>query len=65
MSRVQALFSGLILGFKKVLHEEVDQAIQEETDTNIITGKKILLVEDNQMNIMVAEKFLKKWELQG
>ncbi len=51
------------LRFKKVLHEEVDQAVQEEADTNIITGKKILLVEDNQMNIMVAEKFLKKWEL--
>ncbi|WP_436514978.1 response regulator [Ekhidna sp. To15] len=51
------------LSFKKVLHEEVDQAIQEEADTNIIAGKKILLVEDNQMNIMVAEKFLKKWEL--
>jgi signal transduction histidine kinase len=51
------------LSFKKVLHEEVDEAVQEEEDTNIITGKTILLVEDNQMNIMVAEKFLKKWEL--
>ncbi|WP_370089019.1 response regulator [Ekhidna sp.] len=51
------------LSFKKVLHAEVDQAVQEVEDTNIITGKKILLVEDNQMNIMVAEKFLKKWEL--
>ncbi|WP_420577018.1 response regulator [Ekhidna sp.] len=51
------------LGFKKVMHEAVDEAVQEEEDTNIITGKKILLVEDNQMNIMVAEKFLKKWEL--
>ncbi|MEQ9468702.1 MAG: response regulator [Ekhidna sp.] len=51
------------LRFKKVLHEEVDLAVQEEADTNIISGKRILLVEDNQMNIMVAEKFLKKWEL--
>ena len=51
------------LSFKKVLHEEVGEAEQEEADTNIIAGKKILLVEDNQMNIMVAEKFLKKWEL--
>ncbi|WP_425393173.1 response regulator [Ekhidna sp.] len=51
------------LAFKKVLHAEVDEAVQEEEDSNIITGKKILLVEDNQMNIMVAEKFLKKWEL--
>ncbi|MEQ8629038.1 response regulator [Ekhidna sp.] len=51
------------LAFKKVLHTEVDEAVQEVEDSNIITGKKILLVEDNQMNIMVAEKFLKKWEL--
>lgn len=51
------------LAFKKLFHEEVDRAVQEEEDTNIITGKRILLVEDNQMNIMVAEKFLKKWEL--
>ena len=51
------------LSFRKVLHEEVDQAVQQESDTNIISGKKILLVEDNQMNVMVAEKFLKKWEL--
>ena len=51
------------LTFKKVLHEEVNQVDQEEADTNTITGKHILLVEDNQMNIMVAEKFLKKWEL--
>ncbi|SNS96173.1 Signal transduction histidine kinase [Ekhidna lutea] len=51
------------LSFKKVLHAEIDEAVQEEEDSNIITGKRILLVEDNQMNIMVAEKFLKKWEL--
>lgn len=51
------------LAFKKVLHAEVDEAVQEVEDSNIIAGKKVLLVEDNQMNIMVAEKFLKKWEL--
>ena len=51
------------LSFRKVLNEQIDEAVQEEEDSNIITGKKILLVEDNQMNIMVAEKFLKKWEL--
>ncbi|MEO9872527.1 response regulator [Ekhidna sp.] len=51
------------LSFRKILSEEVDEAIQEEQDSNIISGKTILLVEDNQMNIMVAEKFLKKWEL--
>ncbi len=51
------------LSFRKALDEQVDEAIQEEEDSNVITGKRILLVEDNQMNIMVAEKFLRKWEL--
>jgi len=46
----------------KVKHEG---GTQEETDSRVIEGKKILLVEDNQMNIMVAEKFLKKWNLES
>lgn len=37
---------------------------QEETESKVVEGKKILLVEDNQMNIMVAEKFLKKWKIE-
>ncbi|NQZ77324.1 MAG: response regulator [Ekhidna sp.] len=51
------------LSVRKVFREEVDAAVLEEEHSNIIAGKKILLVEDNQMNIMVAKKFLKKWEL--
>jgi PAS domain S-box-containing protein len=30
---------------------------------NSLTGIKILLVDDNQMNILVASKFLKKWNV--
>lgn len=52
------------LGFIKAKAKEEDQLSQEEIDSNILKNKKILLVEDNQMNIMVAEKFLKKWNLE-
>lgn len=52
------------LGFIKVLTPQVDPVAQDETDSNKLDGKSILLVEDNQMNIMVAEKFLKKWKLE-
>lgn len=51
------------LGFIKVLTPQVDPEVQDETDSNVLENKRILLVEDNQMNIMVAEKFLKKWKL--
>lgn len=52
------------LGFIKVEISKTDPATIEEAEAEIIAGKKILLVEDNQMNIMVAEKFLKKWNLE-
>lgn len=51
------------LGFIKVLTPQVDAKDQDEIDANALNGKTILLVEDNQMNIMVASKFLKKWNL--
>ena len=41
---------------------EITSIVDEDSDT-ILTGKNVLLVEDNTMNIMVAEKFLKKWGL--
>ncbi|GAB4240833.1 MAG: hypothetical protein Tsb0034_17470 [Ekhidna sp.] len=52
------------LEFIKASTPQIDQVTQEKSDGKIIGGKKILLVEDNQMNIMVAEKFLKKWNLE-
>lgn len=51
------------LGFIKVLSPQIDKKDQDEIDANALDGKTILLVEDNQMNIMVASKFLKKWNL--
>lgn len=52
------------LGFIKVDIPTNDPQTQEESEAKIIVGKKVLLVEDNQMNIMVAQKFLKKWQLE-
>ena len=52
------------LSFIKAEVTEQDEMTQEETESKVVEGKKILLVEDNQMNIMVAEKFLKKWKIE-
>ncbi|MEM6735922.1 MAG: response regulator [Bacteroidota bacterium] len=52
------------LSFIKAEIKVEDNITQEETESRVIGGKKILLVEDNQMNIIVAEKFLKKWRIE-
>ena len=38
--------------------------VVKKTDPILLMGKKILLVEDNSMNVMVASKFLKKWMME-
>lgn len=52
------------LTFKKVKASAVSIQEEDEAIDRSLTGRKVLLVEDNQMNIMVAGKFLKKWELE-
>jgi len=52
------------LGFIKAELPKVDKLTQQETESRVIEGKCVLLVEDNQMNIMVAEKFLRKWKIE-
>lgn len=39
---------------------EIISIVDEDSET-ILMDKRVLLVEDNSMNVMVAEKFLKKW----
>lgn len=52
------------IDFKKTKRKiEVNDGKAEEISDSI-KGKRILLVEDNQMNVMVAKKFLKKWEIE-
>ncbi|MCV9385171.1 response regulator [Reichenbachiella ulvae] len=41
--------------------ERVTETISE--DKNQLEGKKILLVEDNPVNVMVAKKFLSRWDI--
>lgn len=58
---------------KSLLEKEIDIELpilsNEETnkvsnpETKVYTGKKILLVDDNDLNIKVAENFLKKYDL--
>lgn len=42
--------------------ERVTETITE--DKNQLGGKKILLVEDNPVNVMVAKKFLSRWDIE-
>ena len=51
------------LGFIKAEVKVEDSVTLEETESRVIDGKRILLVEDNQMNVMVAQKFLNKWKI--
>ncbi|PIB36002.1 hypothetical protein BFP72_11650 [Reichenbachiella sp. 5M10] len=41
--------------------EKVSETIK--VDRNELEGKKILLVEDNPVNVMVAKKFLSRWDI--
>ncbi|MBU2913906.1 response regulator [Reichenbachiella agariperforans] len=43
------------------IQEKVTEKISEEK--NQLKGKKILLVEDNPVNVMVAKKFLSRWDI--
>lgn len=36
----------------------------ERSEEGLLVGKKILLVEDNQMNILVAKRYLEKWKVE-
>ncbi|MEQ8474472.1 MAG: response regulator [Marinoscillum sp.] len=51
----------LVFGHDKQHHE---MQLIHETDTENLAGTKILLVEDNRINQIVAERFLKKWKCQ-
>jgi len=45
-----------------IQQERVIETIDE--DVNALEGKKILLVEDNPINVMVAKKFLSRWNIE-
>lgn len=47
----------------KVKEEEVVVQATEAPLTGKLTGKHILLVDDNKMNILLAQTVLKKWEM--
>lgn len=43
------------------IHAEMQKSTQSNNQDNTLNGVDILLVEDNEMNILVTESFLKKW----
>lgn len=44
-----------------IQQERIIETIHE--DVNALDGKKVLLVEDNPINVMVAKKFLSRWNI--
>ncbi len=43
--------------------EKEATVIEEEADLKSLKGTKVLLVEDNKINQLIANRFLKKWEI--
>ncbi len=39
--------------------------VEEEIDKEKLVGKKVLIVEDNELNVKILQKFLTKWNLEG
>ena len=50
-----------IIAFKKNTNISTTQI--EGPDTGILVGKKILLIDDNEINILIAKRILSKWGL--
>ncbi|MBB5440833.1 MULTISPECIES: ATP-binding protein [Pedobacter] len=46
------------------LNEEKKVKEEEPVTQHKLTGKRILLVDDNKMNVLLAQTVLKKWEMQ-
>src|SRR6185437_2037389 len=40
-----------------------EQPSSESDKTTILQGMRVLLVDDNRMNLLIASKFLKKWQV--
>lgn len=55
-----AVFS-FSMSFSKVKRAPKPTIYEDDLADKKLQGKKVLLVEDNQMNVMVASKFLNKW----
>lgn len=51
------------LSFSKVSRSPKPTIYEDDLADKKLKGRKILLVEDNEMNVMVASKFLHKWGL--
>jgi CheY-like chemotaxis protein len=45
----------------KIIEEPIDQSPAPTEESKPLTGMSILLVEDNEVNILVAKTFLSKW----
>ena len=49
---------------KPEISEEVNKSSQKKDPLSILPHSKILMVEDNPLNVFVGKKFLQKWEIE-
>lgn len=52
------------LTFQKSVKKQSHQHIGPVVEFTSLAGNKVLLVEDNEINVMVASKFMQKWDLE-
>ena len=47
-----------------LLSEEHNSLVKNEVDTSVLAGKRILIAEDQPMNVMIVQKILGKWDIE-
>ncbi|MEP1034688.1 response regulator [Ekhidna sp.] len=58
------LNKGSVFYFSLNLEIKDELEVSEKRDALKLTDHKVLLVEDNQMNVLIAKRLLEKWEMQ-
>jgi CheY-like chemotaxis protein len=46
-----------------ICNEVIQTGADAHTETNVLKGLKLLIAEDNRINVMLLEKLLSKWEI--
>ncbi|NRB37825.1 MAG: response regulator [Pseudomonadales bacterium] len=59
VSSIQGQSSEFVLRLPLTIENELEYLSHQETDLDVLMGAKVLLVEDNPVNLMVAERLLK------
>ena len=59
LSSIKGIGSEFTLRLPMTIDRETEHRVDDEVDLDVLSGAKVLLVEDNPVNLMVAERLLK------